>query len=1035
MGLMDAAVQRIVASSLLALGIVLLGCYSYRHLVIASWPAVDFPTIVVTAALPGASPETMAATVATPLERRLGTLGSVTEISSISSVGNTQITIQFSYGRDIDGAANDVQSAISAANVELPKEMPSRPIYKKINPAVAPVVLVAITSDSLPMDQVYTFADTVIRQRLSEVDGVGNILLQGAARSSIRISVDPEAIASLGLGFDDVRNTVRQSSLLRPLGSLDGARQTTSLSIDDQMRTAEAYKSIVLQTAKGAPLRLSDVAEVKEDVSDYRIEGRYNGQAAIFVFVQRKPGANIVQTVDNVKDALPAIRRWLPAAIDLHLVIDRADEIKNTLDDFKLLLLITLALVIVLVFVFLQDFRATLIACVTIPVSLCGTFTVMYAVGYGLDLISLLALMLATGFVVDDAVVVVENIFRLRQGRPIEETVTIATRQIGFTIAAITISLIAAFAPFFFFAGFLGHLLREFATTLCSAILISAVVSLTLTPALCARFLRNSGAPKRAESGYDKLTAALTAAYTKSLRLALAYPRVVLGSTIAVTILTIVMFGTIPKGFLPTQDSGAIFGITDGSPDVSFAAMAAQQREIGRLLLQDKAVRDVTTLVGGSPTGIRTARFFVTLKPSETRDNVRVIIARLREKLEALPATSTFMVPIEDVNVGAREGKGQYQFTLRGENWPQLQLSAKAVLGRLRQLPMLKDVGTDHDTGGLQLNLLVDRDKAAKLGVTPQALDDTLFSAFGQRQIALLYTKLEQQQLILEMKSGGDRELDSLDRVYLRTADGSQVPLRTLASFTEDPASLTVTHQGEFPAITLTFNLAEGVALSQAVNDVEHEISKIDLGPGVRTSFEGKAGEFKSFSGQEPLLLLGALAAVYIVLGVLYESFVHPLTILSSLPPAGFGALSALWLTRMDLSMIAFIGIILLIGIVKKNAILIVDFALKAQSPGKNATDAIIQACERRVRPILMTNAIAILTSLPLIFATGPGANVRQPLGIAVAGGLIVAQILTLYSTPVIYVYLDRWRAARGRKPIGSIPKNYSGDGAASSPR
>jgi hydrophobe/amphiphile efflux-1 (HAE1) family protein len=1033
MGLMDIAVQRIVASSLLALGIVVLGCYSYQNLVTASWPAVDLPTIVVTAALPGASPETMAATVATPLERRLGTLAGVTEISSVSSVGNTQITMQFSYGRDVDGAANDVQSAISAANVELPKEMPRRPVYKKINPTIAPVVLIAITSKSLPLDEVYGYADTVIRQRLSEVGGVGNIVLQGAERSSIRISVDPDAIASLALGFEDIRDAVQKNSLFRPLGSLEGARQTTSLNIDDQLRTAEAYKSLILHTSKGAPLRLSDVALVKEDMADSRVEGQYNGRPAVFVFVQRKPGANIVQTVDNVKEALPAIRRWLPAAIDLNIVIDRADEITSTLDDFKFLLLVTVVLVVILVFVFLRDIHATLIACVSIPVSLCGTFTVLHVMGYGLDLISLLALMLATGFVVDDAVVMVENIVRSRRGGPIKEAVAVAARQIGFTIIAITISLIAAFAPFFFFVGIIGTLLREFATTVCAAIFFSAVVSLTLTPALCARFLRNPSASEGTGIGNYDLSKGLAAAYLKSLRLALAYPRVVLGITITITIVTGIMFTTIPKGFLPTQDSGAIFGITDGSPDVSFAAMAAQQREIGRRLLQDRAVRDVATLVGGSgsPTGIRTARFFVTLKPSSSRDNVRVVIARLREMLEVLPGSSTFMVPIEDINVGAREGKGQYQYTLRGESWPQLQLAAKAALERLRQLPTLKDLGTDHEIGSLQLNLLVDRDKAATLGITPLALDEALFSAFGQRQIALLYTSLEQQQVILEMNSDVDRERNALQRVYLKTADGSQIPLRAVASATEEPASLTITHQGEFPAITLTFNVVDGVALSQAVGEIQREVSKIDLGSDVRTSFEGKAEAFKSFTGMEPYLLLAALAAVYIVLGVLYESYVHPLTILSSLPPAGFGALSALWLARLDLSLVAFIGIILLVGIVKKNAILIVDFALKAQHSGKTAADAIIQACEQRVRPIVMTNAISILTSLPLIFAMGPGSNVRQPLGVAVAGGLIAAQILTLYSTPVIYLYLSRWRASKSRKPIGSkADENHSSDGA-----
>lgn len=1021
MKIIDLAIQRVVACTLLAMATILLGIFAYRHLVVATWPAIDLPTIVVTAVLPGASPETMAATVATPLERRLGRLAGVTEISSSSTASNTQIIVQFSYGRDIDGAANDVQSAISAASAELPKEMPQRPIYKKVNPSVAPVMLIAVTSSVIPLRDLYGYADTIVRQRLVEIDGVGNIFLQGASRASIRISPDPEAISSLGLGFDDVRSAVQAATMRRPVGSLDGNRQTSSLNIDDQLYTAESYSSLIIRTSDGAPLRLSDVAHVQEDIADNRVSGRYNGRPAIFVFVQRKAGSNIVQTVEHVKAALPAVQRWLPEAVDLDLVIDRAEEINGTLDDFKLLLVITLALVLVLVFVFLRDITATIIACIAIPVSLCGTFVVLHMAGYGLDVISLLALMLATGFVVDDAVVVVENIHRFRQGRALKEAVVLAAHHIGFTIVAITLSLVAAFAPFFFFAGIVGTLLREFAVTLCSAILISGFVSLTLTPALCARFLQNSTCGE--SRNRDRLSDALRVRYLRSLLAVMRYPRTMLAVTIGMVLATAVLFAVVPKGFLPTQDSGAIFGITDGSPDISFAAMHDQQSEITRRLMADKDVRDVSMLVGGGGTsGMRTARFFVTLKPSGERDNVRVVIGRLREVLGTMPSASTFLVPIEDINVGAREGKGQYQYTLRGESWGQLQTAARTVLERLRTMPRIKDVGSDYELGSLQLNLSLDRDKAARLGITPKSFNEALFSAFGQRQIALIYTSLEQQQVIMEMSSPALLEQSSLDRIYLKAADGSQVPLRAIAIATEVPTSLAITHQGEFPAITISFNLADGVALGQAVSDIEREISGIALGPGVRTSFEGQAGSFKSFSGMEPYLLLGALAAVYIILGILYESYVHPLTILSSLPPAGFGALLALWLTRLDLSLIAFIGVILLIGIVKKNAILIVDLAIKAQKSGNTAAEAVILACEQRVRPIVMTNAIGIITALPLIVTTGLGSNVRQPLGVALAGGLLVSLILTLYSTPVIYVYLDRWRlSTMGR--LGRVVK------------
>jgi hydrophobe/amphiphile efflux-1 (HAE1) family protein len=1013
MNFIDLAVRRIVACVLLAFGVIILGAYSYRQLVVATWPAIDLPTIVVTANLPGANPETMASTVATPLERRLGQLASVTEISSSSSIGATQITIQFSYGRDIDGAANDVQSAISAAISELPKEMPQRPVYNKVNPSVAPVVLIAMTSETLPLRDLYGYADIVVRQRLSEVDGVGTIAIQGASRASIRIAVDPATISSIGLSFDDIRAAVQQSSLLRPVGSVDGQHQTVTVAIDDQLSTAEAFGSLILRTSKGAPLRLSDVAEISEGVSDNRVEGQYNGRPAVFVFVIRKAGSNIVETVERVKSALPAVKRWLPASVDMHLVIDRADEIKGTLTDFKELLVITLVLVSVLVFVFLRDIVATLIACVSIPVSLCGTFCVLYLMGYGLDVISLLALMLATGFVVDDAVVVIENIATFREGRSAEEAVTLAIRQIGFTIVAITMSLIAAFAPFFFFVGVIGILLREFAVTLCSAIFISGLISLTLTPALAVRFLRNRGRARVEVSMGDRLKSY----YEQSLRVALRHPRSVLTLTAAVTVGTIVLFGVVPKGFLPAQDSGAIYGITDGAPDVSFAAMVEQQREISRKILQDKDVLNVSMLVGGdNTTGIRTARFFVTLKPADVRDNVRLVIARLKNALASMPSASTFMVPIEDINIGAREGKGQFQYTLRGEDWRSLQSSSRAVQDRLRQLPGLKDVGSDFEAGSLQVNLSIDRDKAAKLGVTPKVLDEALFSAFGQRQIALLYTGLEQQQVILEMNAAADPQVSNLDRVYLKAADGSQIPLRVVSSISESSASLVASHHGELPAITITFNL-DGVALSDAVRNIENAVAKVELEPGVRATFEGQAGAFKSFSGMEPFLILGALAAVYIVLGILYESFAHPLTILSSLPPAGFGALAALWLSRLDMSLISFIGIIMLIGIVKKNAILVVDFAIKAQNSGKPPPEAIVQACLLRLRPIVMTNAIGVLTSLPLIFSTGLGSNLRQPLGVALAGGLLTAQALTLYSTPVIYLYLDRWRSARALRP------------------
>ena len=1025
MSITEAAVRRIVASSLLALGMFLLGCLSYWQLVVATLPAIDLPTIIVTAALPGANAETMAATVATPLERRLGRLAAVTEISSVSSYGNTQITIQFSYGRDVDGAAIDVQSAINAASNELPKEMPSRPVYKKINPVIAPIILIAVTSDALPLGTLYDFADTVIRQKLSEVDGVANVTIQGATRSAIRIRVNSERLASLGLGLDDVRRAISSASMRRPIGSLQNERQWETLIVNDQLESADEYKSLIIAAPNGVPVRLGDIATVIEDVADDRIDGRYNGNPALFVFVQRKSGANIVDTVERVRKELPGIRRWLPPTVNLNLVIDRADEIKATLYDAKRLFVLTTSLVIVLVLAFLRNIRATLIASLSIPISLAGTFLVMRLLGYSLDLISLLGLMLAIGFVVDDAIVMIENTIRLREeGHRIVEATLISARQISFTILSITISLVAAFAPFFFFAGVIGALLREFAVTLCTAIVTSAIVSLTLTPALCACFLREPvpGVFTRVAELGARLSAGLVGLYGRTLRHVLSYQRSMLTLTIALTVANVVLFGIVPRGFLPTQDSGAIFGITEGAPDVSFATMSAQQREISARIMADPAVEGVSALVGasGSITGIRTGRFFITLKPFGTRENVNNVIARLRQTLADLPGTSTYMVPIEDINVGAREGKGQYQYTLQGENWPELERSASLALERLRTLPELKDVGADHEARGLQVTLQIDLDKAAKLGISPQVIDDTLYSAFGQRQISLIYDAAEQHQVILDIKSRGRLEVDSLQQVYIKAPDGSQIPLRAIATLVEDPSPLTIPHQSEFPAITLTFNLASGVALGQAVSKIQAVVAKLDLPAGVHGSFEGKAGAFFTFSGLEPYLLIGALLAVYIVLGVLYESYVHPLTILSTLPSAGLGALLALWVAKLELSLIAFIGIILLVGIVKKNAILIIDFALKAERlDSLSPREAIIRACELRFRPILMTNFIAILGALPLVFAAGPGANIRQPLGAAVAGGLIVSQLLTLYSTPVIYLYMDHIRKRFSKSFVG----------------
>lgn len=1019
---------RPAGSILIAIGIILIGMAAYRQLAIATLPAIDVPTIVVSAQLPGASPETMASAVATPLERRLGRIAAVTELTSINTLGNTQITLQFSPERNVDGAAVDVQAAISAAGDELPKDMPSPPVFKKINPILIPAVFLSIRCDTLPPDEVVKYVNSVVVEKLAQLEGVGNVVVQGAAQAAVRVSMNPAAMASVGIGLDDVRKAVVAGSVTLPTGSLDNEYRSEAIATDSQLANAAAFSRLVVAQHDGAIVRLGDIGTVTDSVVDTRVGGWLNGEPAMFVFVQRKAGANIVAMVDRVHEALPQIRRWLPPSIHIDIIADRTVTIRGTLLDAQLTFLATTVLVIGTILLFLRDTRATLIAGMSIPVALAGTFITMYFLDYSLDLISLTALTVAIAFVIDDSIVMVENIARFRElgfGR-LEATVRGAS-QIGFTIVAITLSLVAAFIPFLMFPGVIGIIMREFSVTLCVAILISAVVSLTLTPALAARFLKvHEGEPREGRLGrgiqwsFDRLLDG----YARSLRVALDHRRLMLFLTALCAVGTIALYAIMPSGFMPTQDTGVIIGISEAPPDTSFSAMRQRQIAVAKAIREHPGVENVTSSIGttsvdtgGGAASVSTGRFYVMLKPRSERGSVTEIIDELREALSALPSTRTYLQPVEDLNVGAREGKGQYQFTLQDENWEELDHWFDVLFARFRALPELRDVGADLQNGGLQVILDIDRDRAAQLGISPQVIDDTLYSAFGQRRVSTIYATTDQYYVVLEVDANLQAEIDTLQSVYVKAPDGSQIPLRAVTRTSEGETALVIPHQGEFPSVTISFNLAPGIALNQAMAKIKETVAELRPPGTLRTSFEGKAGAFASSSGSEPYLLLAAILTIYIVLGVLYESYVHPFTILSTVPSAGLGALLALLLSGQQLSLIAFIGIILLVGIVKKNAILMIDFALSAErTEGLSSAEAIYKACVLRFRPIVMTNLAAIVGALPLALGTGPGYEIRQPLGYAIIGGLMVSGILNLYTTPVIYLYMDWFRRRRERK-------------------
>jgi len=1008
-------IQRPVATTLMTIGVTLVGVVAFKFLPVAALPQVEFPTISVSAGLPGGSPETMATSVAAPLEHQFARIAGVTEMTSSSSLGQSSITLQFELSRDIDGAARDVQAAIMAASGDLPANLPSKPSYRKINPADAPILILSLTSDIVSRGRMYDVASSILQQKLSQIDGVGQVYVGGGSLPAVRIDLNPTALNKYGIGLGDVRQMLSRTNVNRPKGQLSDGSRTWEIRTNDQLQSVEDYLPLIVSYREGRAVRLADVATVEHSVEDLRTMGVANGTPAVLIIINRQPGANIIETVDRVRAILPQLEASIPGSMTLSVVVDRTPVIRASLHDVERTLAISVLLVILVVFLFLRDWRATLIPCVAVPVSLISTFGVMYLLGYSLDNLSLMALTIATGFVVDDAIVVLENISRYReQGMAPLQAALRGAREITFTVLSMTLSLVAVFLPILFMGGMMGRLFREFAVTLSVAILVSLIVSLTTTPMMCARVLkaehgRTHGRWYRLS---EQMFEGMRSGYAHSLGWVLRHPRGMLALTLATMAFSVYLYTIVPKGFFPQQDTGRMFGNIQAAQDISFQAMRQKLTEIVDIVKSDPAVDTVTGFSGGGSGNSNTGRMFIGLKPLHERQlSVDQVIARLRPKLAQVPGAPTVLQAIQDLRIGGRASSAQYQYTLQSVDLAELNTWAPKVERQLRTLKEIADVNSDQQDKGQQSLVVFDRLTASRLGVSPQLIDDTLYDAFGQRQVSILYTPLNQYHVVMEVAPQYWQNPSTLQEIYVRSRSGMQVPLSAVARFEPTNTLLLVNHQGQFPGVTLSFNIAPGASLGGAVQAIEQSMREIGLPAGVQGSFQGAAKAFQASLENQPLLILAALVTVYIVLGILYESYIHPVTILSTLPSAGVGALLALLLFKSELSMIALIGIILLIGIVKKNAIMMIDFALDAERhEAKRPEQAIYEACLLRFRPIMMTTMAALFGALPLALGTGVGSELRRPLGIAIVGGLLVSQLLTLYTTPVVYLYLDRMR-------------------------
>jgi len=1020
-------ILRPVATSLLMVAIMLAGMVSYHFLPLSALPQVDYPTIQVQTFYPGASPEVMTSSVTAPLERQLGQMPSLNQMTSTSSAGASVITLQFSLNLSLDIAEQEVQAAINAAGNLLPSDLPAPPIYAKVNPADAPVLTLSITSKTLPLTQVEDLADTRLAQKISQLPGVGLVSISGGQRPAVRIRANPRALAAYGLNIDDLRTTIGNANVNTPKGNFDGPTRAYTINANDQLKNAREYVDIVIAYKDGAPVRLSDVAEVVDGAENTKLAAWVNTTPAVVLNVQRQPGANVINVVDSIHAMLPALKAAMPAAVDIAVVTDRTTTIRASVSDVEFELTLSVLLVVLVIFVFLRNVRATIIPSLSVPLSLVGTFGVMYLAGFSLNNLSLMALTIATGFVVDDAIVMIENISRyIEQGEPPLQAALKGSKQIGFTIISLTVSLVAVLIPLLFMGDVVGRLFREFAVTLAVTILISAVVSLTLVPMMCAKLLRqhppseDMAANRWAQRWFD----ALINAYDRMLVVVLDHAAPTLLVAIGTLALTAVLYIYIPKGFFPVQDTGLIQGVTEAGQSISYAAMAERQQAMAAAVLKDPDVDSLSSFIGvdGGNMTLNSGRFLINLKPREDRRaSASDIIRRLGGETAAVAGIKLYMQPVQDLTVDATISRTQYQFALEDANPDELAEWAPRLIERLRDVAQIEDVAGDAQNRGLSAYITIDRDTAGRFGITPATVDNALYDAFGQRIVSTIFTQSNQYRVILEVDPAVQASLQSLGTIYLPAAGGGQVPLTAIASVSERSAPLQVNHLGQFPATTISFNLASGAALGEAVTAIQQAEKDIGMPVSVITSFQGAALAFQASLGNELLLILAAIVTMYIVLGVLYESYIHPITILSTLPSAGIGALLALLAAGSDLGIIGIIGIILLIGIVKKNAIMMIDFALDAErNEGKTPRQAIHQACLLRFRPILMTTFAALLGALPLMLGTGTGSELRHPLGISIVGGLIVSQILTLFTTPVIYLAFDSLALRLGARRAGA---------------